>query len=74
MLKLFGIACVLSIPLSAQSAPDRPIETSVTELSEHAKEFDGHLVRVLAVLIFWMGGRQLFGRPLKIRSLVHALA
>lgn len=56
MLKLFFIACALSIPLSAQKTSDRPIETSITELSEHAKEFDGDLVLVPAVLVFgWEG-------------------
>jgi len=73
MLKLLWIACVLSIPLSAQSAPHRPIETSVTELSEHAQEFDGHLVRIPAVLVFgWEGDNFLLDsskpRPLSMPS------
>jgi len=56
MLRLLWIACALSIPLSAQLASDRPIETSITDLSEHAKSLDGHLVRVPAVLVLgWEG-------------------
>ena len=55
MLKLFCIAA-LSIPLAAQLASDRPIETSISDLSEHPREFDRHLVRIPAVLVFgWEG-------------------
>ena len=55
MLKLFCIA-VLSIPLSGHLASDRPIETSISDLSDHPTEFDGHLVRIPAVLVFgWEG-------------------
>ena len=57
MLKLSCIVlCALSIPSSAQLASDRPIETSISDLAECPKEFDGHLVRVSAVLVFgWEG-------------------
>ena len=56
MLRLFWIACVLSIPLSAQSPSERPTNTTVTELSLRPQEFDGQLVRFPAVLVFgWEG-------------------
>lgn len=56
MLSVLWITCILSIPLSAQAVSVHPIETTLTELSERAKEFDGHLVRVPAVLVFgWEG-------------------
>lgn len=69
MLKLFWVAWILSLPLSAQLAPERPIETSVTELSEHAQEFDGHLVRIPAVLVFGWEGDNFLLDPSKPRPL-----
>jgi hypothetical protein len=67
MLKLFWIACVLSIPLSAQFAAERPSDATVTELSLHAKDFDGHLVRVHAVLVFGWEGDNFLLDPSKPR-------
>lgn len=69
MLRLFCIACVLSIPLSAQPAADRTVETSVTGLSEHAKSLDGHLVRFPAVLVMGWEGDNFLVDPSKPRPL-----
>ncbi len=56
MLKLFWIAFLLGIPISAQVAVADPIETTITDLSLHAKDFDGHLVHINAVLVLgWEG-------------------
>jgi len=56
MLKLLWIACALCIPAFAQVDTALPAETTITNLSGHAQEFDKHLVRVHAVLVFgWEG-------------------
>ena len=69
MFKLFCIACLLFTSLWAQVTSDRPIETTITELSEHPKAFDGHLVRVPAVLVFGWEGDNFLLDPSKPRPL-----
>jgi Ankyrin repeats (3 copies) len=67
MLKVIWIVLVLSIPLSAQLAAEHPIDSTITDLSLHAQEFDGQLVRVQAVLFFGWEGDNFLLDPSKPR-------
>jgi|SRR5579864_5199506 len=56
MKRLLYAAFLLSVQLFAQIGPQRPIDATITDLSQRPQEFDGRLVRIHAVLVFgWEG-------------------
>jgi hypothetical protein len=69
IVRLLGILFVLSISLFAQLSVERPIESTITDLSLHPQEFDGRLVRVQAVLVFGWEGDNFLLDPAKPKPL-----
>ncbi len=73
MKKLLYAAFLLSVQLFAQIGPQRPIDATITDLSQRPQEFDGRLVRIHAALVFgWEGDNFLIDaskpRPLSMPS------
>jgi hypothetical protein len=58
-------SAVLSVPLFAQIAPQRPIEATVSDLSRRPQDFDGRLVRIQAVLVPGLEGDNFLVDPSK---------
>ena len=74
MRNLIWISCLLSVSVVNLSSAEKPVDTTISDLSLHPRQFDGQVVRIKAVLIFgWEGDNFLLDpskpKPLAMPSL-----